>query len=94
MYKSLDLILKFFIVILLRILIHQYDNKNYLSNDINDIKQRIEFIDNNCKNIENKIDSLEIKNSNVKYSLDSLSNKTTSMNSVLNRIRKNSVILF
>ena len=62
MYKSLDLILKFFIVILLGILIHQYDNKNYLSNDINDIKQRIEFIDNNCKNIENKINSLEIKN--------------------------------
>ena len=94
MYKSLDLILKFFIVILLGILIHQYDNKNYLSYDINDIKQRIEFIDNNCKNIENKIDSLEIKNSNIKYSLDSLSNKTTSMNNVLNRIRKNSVILY
>ena len=94
MYKSLDLILKFFIVILLGILIHQYDNKNDLSNNINDIKQRIEFIDNNCKNIENKIDSLEIKNSNIKYSLDSLSNKTTSVNNVLNRIRKNSVILF
>lgn len=94
MYKSLDLFLKFMIVVFLGMILHENNKNDKIINDINFISNKVIEINQDVINNKNDIDSLIIENNKLRFSVDSIADKNKSMNNTLNKIRKSSIMLF
>lgn len=94
MYKSLDLFLKFMIVIFLGMILHENNKNDKIINDINFISNKVIEINQDVINNKNNIDSLIIENNKLRFFVDSIADKNKSMNNTLNKIRKSSIMLF